>query len=64
MQSNDIFFFRSVQMRLYSLNKRRFVLVFIVFFACFGISFLVGIAGMYLDVACVCSEVEQFCVSL
>ncbi|XP_025097354.1 transmembrane protein 181-like isoform X1 [Pomacea canaliculata] len=35
----------SVQMRLYSLNKRRFVLVFIVFFACFGISFLVGIAG-------------------
>lgn len=35
----------SVQMRLYSLNKRRFVLVFIAFFSCFGISLLVGVAG-------------------
>ncbi|XP_046582714.1 transmembrane protein 181-like isoform X1 [Haliotis rubra] len=36
---------RSVQMRLYALNKRQFVLVFISFFVCFGISILIGIAG-------------------
>ncbi|XP_055955169.1 transmembrane protein 181 [Patella vulgata] len=35
----------SVQMRLYSLNKRQFVLVFVTFFACFGICLLIGLAG-------------------
>ncbi|XP_041355205.1 transmembrane protein 181-like isoform X2 [Gigantopelta aegis] len=38
----------SVQMRLYALNKRQFVLVFIVFFMCFGISVLVGVAGPHI----------------
>ncbi|XP_053397085.1 transmembrane protein 181-like [Mercenaria mercenaria] len=36
---------RSVQMRLYSLNKRQFVMVFFIFFICFGITVLIGIAG-------------------
>ncbi|XP_072178474.1 transmembrane protein 181-like [Diadema setosum] len=36
---------RSVQMRLYTLSKRQFVLVFICFFMAFGISVLIGIAG-------------------
>ncbi|XP_063404166.1 transmembrane protein 181-like isoform X1 [Mytilus trossulus] len=36
---------RSVQMRLYALNKRQFVLVFVTFFICFGITLLIGIAG-------------------
>ncbi|XP_052089158.1 transmembrane protein 181-like [Mytilus californianus] len=35
----------SVQMRLYALNKRQFVLVFVTFFICFGISLLIGVAG-------------------
>ncbi|XP_030849942.1 transmembrane protein 181 isoform X2 [Strongylocentrotus purpuratus] len=35
----------SVQMRLYTLSKRQFVLVFICFFMAFGISLLIGIAG-------------------
>lgn len=35
----------SVQMRLYALNKRQFVLVFVIFFTCFGISSLIGVAG-------------------
>ncbi|KAL3881385.1 hypothetical protein ACJMK2_027833 [Sinanodonta woodiana] len=35
----------SVQMRLYSLNKRQFVLVFVTFFVCFGITVLIGVAG-------------------
>ncbi|GAB1604756.1 transmembrane protein 181-like isoform X1 [Argonauta hians] len=36
---------RSVQMRLYSLSKRQFVLVFATFFCCFGVSVLIGVAG-------------------
>ncbi|XP_055495492.1 transmembrane protein 181 isoform X2 [Leucoraja erinacea] len=32
-------------MRLYTLSKRHFVLVFIVFFICFGVIVLIGIAG-------------------
>ncbi|XP_052243617.1 transmembrane protein 181-like isoform X5 [Dreissena polymorpha] len=36
---------QSVQMRLYSLNKRQFVMVFVIFFICFGITVLIGIAG-------------------
>ena len=32
-------------MRLYALNKRQFVLVFVTFFICFGISILIGVAG-------------------
>lgn len=39
------FFCSSVQMRLYALSKRQFVMVYIVFFICFGISVLVGVAG-------------------
>ncbi|VDH88974.1 Hypothetical predicted protein [Mytilus galloprovincialis] len=35
----------SVQMRLYALNKRQFVLVFVTFFICFGITLLIGVAG-------------------
>ncbi|XP_018565323.1 transmembrane protein 181 [Anoplophora glabripennis] len=36
---------RSVQMRLYTMHKREFVMVFIAFFACFGLGIFVGIAG-------------------
>ncbi|XP_064603964.1 transmembrane protein 181-like [Liolophura sinensis] len=36
---------RSVQMRLYALNKRHFVVVFAAFFISFGISVLIGLAG-------------------
>lgn len=35
----------SVQMRLYTLNKRHFFLVLFTFFTCFGISVLVGLTG-------------------
>ncbi|XP_055618880.1 transmembrane protein 181 [Toxorhynchites rutilus septentrionalis] len=36
---------RSVHMRLYSMNKREFVMVFLAFFACFGLGIFIGIAG-------------------
>ncbi|ENN81969.1 hypothetical protein YQE_01680, partial [Dendroctonus ponderosae] len=36
---------RSVQMRLYSMNKREFVMIFILFFACFGLTVFIGLAG-------------------
>ncbi|KAJ8977166.1 hypothetical protein NQ317_003106 [Molorchus minor] len=36
---------RSVQMRLYTMHKREFVMVFIAFFACLGLAIFVGIAG-------------------
>nr|CAG4643098.1 EOG090X03I5 [Ilyocryptus agilis] len=36
---------RSVQMRLYSMHKREFGLVFLAFFACFGMALFVGLAG-------------------
>lgn len=32
-------------MRLYSLSKRHFVLVFVVFLICFGLTVFVGVAG-------------------
>lgn len=32
-------------MRLYTLSKRHFVLVFIVFFVCFGLTVFIGIKG-------------------
>ncbi|XP_010705580.1 transmembrane protein 181-like [Meleagris gallopavo] len=32
-------------MRLYTLSKRHFVLVFVVFFVCFGLTVFIGIAG-------------------
>lgn len=32
-------------MRLYTLSKRHFVLVFVVFFVCFGLTVFVGIRG-------------------
>ncbi|XP_071819065.1 transmembrane protein 181-like isoform X3 [Apostichopus japonicus] len=41
----------SVQMRLYTLTKRQFVLVFICFFAAFGVSVLIGITGPSIDVS-------------
>ncbi|XP_017776659.1 PREDICTED: transmembrane protein 181 [Nicrophorus vespilloides] len=36
---------RSVQMRLYSMHKREFVMVFVAFFACFGLALFIGLAG-------------------
>ena len=36
---------RSVQMRLYSMHKREFVMVFAAFFACFGLAVFIGLAG-------------------
>uniref|UniRef100_A0A8C4NGY5 Transmembrane protein 181 n=1 Tax=Eptatretus burgeri TaxID=7764 RepID=A0A8C4NGY5_EPTBU len=35
----------SVHMRLYTLSKRHFVIVFLMFFLCFGVTVLIGIAG-------------------
>eukprot|EP00058_Branchiostoma_floridae_P005118 XP_002590606.1 hypothetical protein BRAFLDRAFT_83753 [Branchiostoma floridae] len=37
--------YRSVQMRLYTLSKRQFVLVFAGFFMCFAVSVFIGVAG-------------------
>lgn len=37
--------FRSVQMRLYTMHKREFVMVFIIFFASLGLALFVGLAG-------------------
>ncbi|KAK7868529.1 hypothetical protein R5R35_004812 [Gryllus longicercus] len=36
---------RSVQMRLYTMHKREFVMVFLAFFACFGLAVFIGLAG-------------------
>lgn len=36
---------RSVQMRLYSMHKREFVMIFVGFFACFGLAVFIGLAG-------------------
>lgn len=36
---------RLAPMRLYTLSKRHFVLVFIVFFVCFGLTVFIGIEG-------------------
>ncbi|KAG1671101.1 Transmembrane protein 181 [Nymphon striatum] len=36
---------RSVHMRLYTMHKREFVMVFVIFFACFGLSVFIGLAG-------------------
>ncbi|XP_015116993.1 transmembrane protein 181 [Diachasma alloeum] len=36
---------RSVPMRLYSMHKREFVMVFVAFFACFGLAVFIGLAG-------------------
>lgn len=38
---------RLAPMRLYTLSKRHFVLVFVVFFICFGLTVFVGIKGEY-----------------
>uniref|UniRef100_A0A8C5MWI2 Transmembrane protein 181 n=1 Tax=Leptobrachium leishanense TaxID=445787 RepID=A0A8C5MWI2_9ANUR len=38
-------FYRLAPMRLYTLSKRHFVLVFVVFFLCFGLTVFIGIAG-------------------
>uniref|UniRef100_A0A4W6CKH9 Transmembrane protein 181 n=1 Tax=Lates calcarifer TaxID=8187 RepID=A0A4W6CKH9_LATCA len=39
-------FYRLAPMRLYTLSKRHFVLVFVVFLICFGLTVFIGIAGM------------------
>ena len=39
---------RSVQMRLYSMHKREFGLVFLAFFACIGVGVFIGLAGNYI----------------
>ncbi|XP_026322135.1 transmembrane protein 181 [Hyposmocoma kahamanoa] len=36
---------RSVQMRVYSMHKGEFVMVFVAFFACFGLGVFIGLAG-------------------
>lgn len=36
---------RSVQMRIYSMHKREFVMVFAAFIACFGLGIFIGLAG-------------------
>ncbi|ELW56021.1 Transmembrane protein 181 [Tupaia chinensis] len=38
-------YYRLAPMRLYTLSKRHFVLVFVVFFICFGLTVFVGIEG-------------------
>ncbi|KAG7460838.1 hypothetical protein MATL_G00203150 [Megalops atlanticus] len=38
-------FYRLAPMRLYTLSKRHFVLVFVVFLICFGLTVFIGIAG-------------------
>nr|KAF6508642.1 transmembrane protein 181 [Rousettus aegyptiacus] len=38
-------YYRLAPMRLYTLSKRHFVLVFVVFFACFGLTVFIGIRG-------------------
>uniref|UniRef100_A0A1A8QUC0 Transmembrane protein 181 n=1 Tax=Nothobranchius rachovii TaxID=451742 RepID=A0A1A8QUC0_9TELE len=38
-------FYRLAPMRLYTLSKRHFVLVFLVFLICFGLTVFIGIAG-------------------
>lgn len=40
-----LLFHRLAPMRLYTLSKRHFVLVFVVFFICFGLTVFVGIEG-------------------
>lgn len=53
--TNDVVSFASYRlapMRLYTLSKRHFVLVFVVFFICFGLTVFIGIAGkdvLFLD---------------
>ncbi|KAL7987646.1 hypothetical protein Chor_006565 [Crotalus horridus] len=42
-------YYRLAPMRLYTLSKRHFVLVFVVFFICFGLTVLIGIADNKLD---------------
>uniref|UniRef100_A0A669CHU4 Transmembrane protein 181 n=1 Tax=Oreochromis niloticus TaxID=8128 RepID=A0A669CHU4_ORENI len=39
-------FYRLAPMRLYTLSKRHFVLVFVVFLMCFGLTVFIGVAGM------------------
>ncbi|KAJ6664555.1 hypothetical protein lerEdw1_006128 [Lerista edwardsae] len=38
-------YYRLAPMRLYTLSKRHFVLVFVVFFICFGLTVLIGLGG-------------------
>uniref|UniRef100_A0A8C9XVQ9 Transmembrane protein 181 n=1 Tax=Sander lucioperca TaxID=283035 RepID=A0A8C9XVQ9_SANLU len=40
-------FYRLAPMRLYTLSKRHFVLVFVFFLICFGLTVFIGIAGIY-----------------
>ncbi|MBN3300177.1 TM181 protein, partial [Amia calva] len=43
-------YYRLAPMRLYTLSKRHFVLVFIVFFICFGLTVFIGIAGRFTSI--------------
>ena len=36
-------------MRLYSMHKREFVMVFVAFFACFGLAVFIGLTGEILQ---------------
>lgn len=36
---------RSAHMRLYTMHKREFLMVFVAFFACFGLGIFIGLAG-------------------
>ncbi|XP_054426149.1 transmembrane protein 181 isoform X3 [Pteronotus mesoamericanus] len=42
---DDRCYYRLAPMRLYTLSKRHFVLVFVVFFVCFGLTVFIGIKG-------------------
>jgi len=45
---------RSVQMRLYTLNKRHFALVFLSFLICFSITIIIGLSGKYFTLFFIC----------
>uniref|UniRef100_A0A8C7D5U3 Transmembrane protein 181 n=1 Tax=Oncorhynchus kisutch TaxID=8019 RepID=A0A8C7D5U3_ONCKI len=45
-------FYRLAPMRLYTLSKRHFVLVFVVFLICFGLTVFIGIIPQVLDTSC------------
>lgn len=45
-------------MKLYALTKRQFVLVFVVFFTCFGACAIIGLAGKL----AVVPESQVFCL--
>ncbi len=44
---SNMFSRRSIKMKLYSLTKRQFVLVFVVFFTCIAACAIIGLAGKF-----------------